>query len=398
MKRLVYDVVWLNFPPVFSFFTLMLAVLFRDKGTSHHLPAAVWGVVIAAYVCLCGVSLFFITKRNKSYNTGITLLSQGLLLAFAALQFGAAILSWVGLVAFLVGLVVVFFYATHGSRSLYDVGGSSFRELTEQNEEERERMESLLEKLALPILITDTRGIVLGGTSRFYEATGKNPKDVEGEIVTDVLPIDREEVVFDSGKWWLSQIKEGARHYFSLLPTPDCKPPASTPEPQGPKGLVLYDPQTGLYTDEYRMIRGPEEVSRAQRYTRQLSGILLELFFEISDGIDISEQQQKMLFTAFAVKVKEILRSMDSAFLMEGRRIQILLPETPGGGAKVLLSRIMTLLEQVFDEDVRRAVNPKVKAGTFFYNGASRMEYGIFSATLEEALIKAKETAGNVAA
>ena len=102
--------------------------------------------------------------------------------------------------------------------------------------------------------------------------------------------------------------------------------------------------------------------------------------------------------TAFAVKVKEILRSMDSAFLMEGRRIQILLPETPGGGAKVLLSRIMTLLEQVFDEDVRRAVNPKVKAGTFFYNGASRMEYGIFSATLEEALIKAKETAGNVAA
>ena len=42
-------------------------------------------------------------------------------------------------------------------------------------------------------------------------------------------------------------------------------------------------------------------------------------------------------------------------------------------------------------------MNPKVKAGTFFYNGASRMEYGIFSATLEEALIKAKETAGNVA-
>jgi hypothetical protein len=30
----------------------------------------------------------------------------------------------------------------------------------------------------------------------------------------------------------------------------------------------------------------------------------------------------------------------------------------------------------------------------FFYNGASRMEYGIFSAALEESFIKSKESSG----
>lgn len=130
---------------------------------------------------------------------------------------------------------------------------------------------------------------------------------------------------------------------------------------------------------------------RAQRYKRSLSGMLLELMFNPGEGIKISDEQKAMLNNAFATKVKSALRAMDCGFFMEDRfRIQLLLPETPQAGAKTLMSRLLLLPQDVFEEEIRAAVNPKVKAGMFFYNGATKMEYGIFSATLEEAFTKSK--------
>jgi hypothetical protein len=52
------------------------------------------------------------------------------------------------------------------------------------------------------------------------------------------------------------------------------------------------------------------------------------------------------------------------------------------------MSRLITLPQDAFDEGIRTALNPKVNAGTTFYNGASKMEYSLFSAALEESLQK----------
>lgn len=386
---------WLFFPPIFSLALLLLTALFHNRESALHIPAVVWGITIAAYICLCGVSVFYISKRNTTYNIGISLLAQGILLSVMSLQLGALVFSWLGLILFLTGLLIAFFYATQGPISLYDTQ-PSMKMIEENNETERERMENLLEKLELPICITDSKGIVIGATERFYEAIGKEPGKIEGEIVSDILPIDQEEVVFDSGQWWISQAKEGARYYFSLLPTPNGKPIEQSPLPvveTAPQTISFYDPDTGLYTDEYRKIRGPEEVARAQRYKRSLSGILMELIFDIGSNVNISDQQKDMLFKAFAMKVKESLRSMDCGFLLGRQRIQVLLPETPQGGAKTLMGRIATLPQDVFDDEIRQAIHPKVKAGIFFYNGATKMEYGIFSASLEESFIKSRESA-----
>jgi hypothetical protein len=79
---------------------------------------------------------------------------------------------------------------------------------------------------------------------------------------------------------------------------------------------------------------------------------------------------------------------------MADGRTQLLLPETPQAGAKTLLSRIITMPQDIFDEAIRTAINPRVKGGMFFYNGAARMEYGIFSAALEESFIKSRESSG----
>jgi PAS domain S-box-containing protein len=347
-------------------------------------------MTIAAYVCLCAMSLFLIMRDEDRYNYGISSLAQGLLLSVMSMQFGVTFMSWIGLVLFLTGLVQVFFYATR--RSAYESAPQATN--PDDGESVFKRVDSLIEKLALPMCYTDNKGIIAGATASFCEAVGHSAEDIMGEVISDVLPMDSDEAVLDSGKWWIAQEQEGARHYFSLRPTSDGKP-AQAPAPDAPGGVAIYDKATGLYTDEYRKIRGPEEVSRAQRYKRPLSGILLALTFEPSVDVKLTKEQEYMLDNAFKTKVQSALRTTDCGFLMADGRTQLLLPETPQAGTKTLLSRIITLPQDIFDEAIRTAINPRVKGGMFFYNGATRMEYGIFSAALEESFIKSREGSGS---
>lgn len=404
MKRLVRGNMmrWLPFPPIFSFVLLLLAALLHNRDAALKVPPIVWGLTIAAYICLCAISLYYISRREKRYALGVTLLTQGLLLSVMSMQFGTVFLSWIGLVMFLVGLCVVFFYATQGSTALYDVPA---KPKAENEETEQARMENLVSKLDVPICIVDSKGTILGANQAFYEAVEREPGDIEGEIVNEVIPIDQEEFTLGSGTWWVSQAKEGNRYYISLLPTPQGKPVKE--QPKAPRAVVetaeggipgLFDSDTGLYTEEYRKIRGPEEISRANRYKRSLAGILLELTFDGAADVSLSKEQEEMLFHAYASKVKAALRITDCGFRLKERRIHILLPETPLAGAATLAGRLAALPREVFDDDIRNAVRPKVFTGQFFYNGTTKMEYGIFSATLEEAFNKNKAESASKAA
>jgi PAS domain-containing protein len=379
---------WVLFPPVISIFLLIPTALFHNREQAVDIPAVIWGATIAAYLCFCCLSAFFISRNDREHNIGVALLSQGMLLMVVSLRAGSPLLAWLGLVSFVIGLTLSFYYTTNER----DVGDSTDSNRVEaDNNEIRERIDSLVEKLALPMCITDAKGMVIGVTSKFCEATGKSEEDLTGEVVSEILPLDQDTVVFDSGMWWISQIKEGARYYFSLLPTEDCKPASEQHIASAPEGVSIYDPETGLCVEEYRLIRGPQEISRSQRYKRSVSGILIELMFNPGKDVNLSEQQKHMMFVAFGTRIRHALRIPDCGFLLPDNRIQLILPETPIGGAKTLLSRLLTLPQDIFDDAIREAVHPKVKAGVFFYNGTTKMEYGIFSAALEEDFLKSKD-------
>jgi hypothetical protein len=381
---------WLFFPPVFSFFFLILSALFHNRAAAAAIPNVVWGMTIAAYVCMCALSLFFILRGENRFNYGISLLTQGLMLSVMSMQFGVTFMSWIGLVLFLAGLVTVFFYVTARRASLSpqtavtsDSAGSSYKKL-----------DGVFEKLSVAVCHTDNRGVITNATTCFCEAVGRNIESVAGKIITDLMPIEGEEVTLPSGKWWLTQEHDGARYYFLLKPTPDGKPQQAAPaeNAQDEKFKSIYDKATGLYADGYRKIRGPEEVSRAQRYKRPLSGLLVAISFEPSSDAKLTREQAEILDVTFKSRVQAALRITDCGFLTSDGRIQILLPETPQAGAKTLLSRIVTMPQDIYDEEIRTAVNPRVKGGLFFYNGASRMEYGIFSAALEESFVKSRDS------
>jgi PAS domain-containing protein len=386
---------WLRFPPVFSFLLLILTALLHRRDFAAAVPAPLWGMTISAYVFMCAVSLFFMMRDDGRYNFGISAFAQGLLLTVLSVQFGVRFLSLIGLILFMTGLAAIFLYATH--RASPDAPAERPAESADAVlQSTHAKIDALLEKLSAPACYTDSGGVIAGATEAFAEAVGRDREGLRGMLINDVLPIDEDEAVFESGTWLIRQSKEGARFYFSLSPK-ISKAQAEAPAGQNPlASLTIYDPATSLYTDDYRKIRGPEEVSRAQRYKRQLSGLLVSLSFEPASDVTLSPQQGEMLRNAFNLRVQSTLRTTDCGFLMSDGRVQILLPETPQAGAKTLLSRLITLPQDVFDDEIRGAVNPKVKSGMFFYNGASRMEYGIFSASLEESFIKSKEGTADV--
>ncbi|MDR3279222.1 MAG: PAS domain-containing protein [Synergistaceae bacterium] len=379
---------WLFFPPVISFFLLILSALLHNRAAAVHVPETVWGMTIAAYIALCALSLFFITKNENRYNIGISALTQGLLLSVMSVQFGVTFISWIGLVFFLMGLALSFFYATtRGS----DDSAAPAAPVPGDGGSAQKRMDNLFEKMAFPVCYTDSKGMIAGATTRFCEAVGKPADSVIGGMINELLPIDKDDAILESGRWWITQEKEGARYYFSLRPTEDGNPAAGQAPVPVDSGLGIYDKPTGLYNDEYRKIRGAEEVSRAQRYKRPLSGLLVAMTFEPGIDVHVTPEQAAMLINAFMSKIQDALRTTDCGFLMSDGRAQLLLPETPQAGAKTLLSRIITMPQDIFDEAIRTAVNPRVRGGLFFYNGASRMEYGIFSAALEESFLKSRE-------
>ena len=379
---------WIFFPPVLSFVFLIITAALRDRSAAVTLPPAVWGMTVAAYICLCALSIVYLARKEDKYNLGIFSLTQGLMISVMSVQFGVRFLSWIGLILFLSGLMMAFFYATQNKVTVEKAPIVT----SENNVGPFERADSLIEKLALPICYTDNTGAIASVTTNFCETLGLSEEELLGRAINNFLPIDGAEAVLASGRWNVAQKKEGSRYYFSLKPIYEDKP-AATQMTESPSGMLVYDKITGLYTDEYRKIRGPEEVSRAQRYKRPLSGLLLSLAFEPSSTVKMTKEQEVMLDNAFKLRVQAALRTTDCGFLMADGRLQVLLPETPQSGAKTLLSRILTMPQDIFDEDIRSAVNPKVIGGMFFYNGTSRMEYGIFSAALEESVTSTKKSA-----
>lgn len=381
---------WLLFPPFISCILFLASVFFAHKELAFVIPPMIWGLAIAAYMCMCAISLFNIIRRESPRTGSIALLAQGLLATVLAVHFGAYAMSWFGLIVFLIGLVMSFIRTTRGDQPLLPMPARAYEQPAADSSDQ------IFSKLGLPICYTDEGGTIEEATLSFLDAVEREPADTIGEQIDNVIPVDDEVMMLPTGRWWLNTLKSGTRSYYLLMPTKDGRPAADEPVQRKPKAddMNITDSATALYTPGYGELRAREELIRAQKYKRPLSGILLEMDFDtMSPMASLSGEQVGMIRTAFAQKVKEVLRDTDIGSLMEdNRQIMLLLPETPQAAAKTLISHLQILPQEIFDDDIRSAVNPKVHTGLFSYGGGgSAVEYGVFMASLEQALAASKE-------
>lgn len=103
------------------------------------------------------------------------------------------------------------------------------------------------------------------------------------------------------------------------------------PELRQPASL---DPETGLMTRKSIHQDLVSEVSRSRRYENPLSVILLRV------GETVSEAEQKLLMKSVASGLKDNMRWVDLVGLWEINECLIVLPETDGEAARLLVEKL----------------------------------------------------------
>lgn len=373
---------WIHFPPFFSFAGLFVLSLFSNGRESSSLSPLTWGVFLSIYLSLCALSAFLIISDNTRFNSGVFLTAQGMLFSLLGPSLGILAIEWLGFLSLLVGLFVSFYQITHG---ILEPPTKTFMSATETSDVD---FASLCNSFPFPVCMADRNDQITSVNDAFCIAVAQEREVLVGRFTTEFCPADRDNTDFASGHWWIVRIPLEYKQLIVLSPTQDGLPPKVSPvqpAPELPVEPSFVDGETALYTEHYQSIRLPQELERAKRYRRSFSLALLTLEFSPPAEMPFSDQNRNMLFWAFARKVKDTLRSTDVAFLARDGRITILLPETNLSGAKTFMGRIVSIPEDLFDDDIRDLIHPRVKIGITFYNGTPPVEYDDLLRVLSDA-------------
>ncbi|CAB1059258.1 diguanylate cyclase/phosphodiesterase (GGDEF & EAL domains) with PAS/PAC sensor(s) [Olavius sp. associated proteobacterium Delta 1] len=110
--------------------------------------------------------------------------------------------------------------------------------------------------------------------------------------------------------------------------------------------LTTEDPLTGLYNSRHLFDQLEKEINRAKRYLHSLS----LMFIDIDDFKSINDTYGHMLgdkvLSQIANRLKDCLRSNDTAYRFAGDEFTIILPETTLGEAKIVADRVLTKFVQ----------------------------------------------------
>jgi hypothetical protein len=125
---------------------------------------------------------------------------------------------------------------------------------------------------------------------------------------------------------------------IALQPRPVPAPPARliekvTEQAESGRRLVIYERETGLFAHWYLALRGQEECTRAARYDRSLSLVVIE---------PLSPDNAWGIKDELASWIGHNLRACDVAAYFGNGRYVVIMPETAGDGVAHVIDRIRT--------------------------------------------------------
>jgi len=114
------------------------------------------------------------------------------------------------------------------------------------------------------------------------------------------------------------------------------------------EGSLISDPVTGAYTPGLLAMRFVEEASRAQRYNEKLSVLVLDIpeFSQVEELL--GERRSEVLLRQFYLSISGNLRASDIVGRMDRGTFLTLLPVTPAESVKVVIDRLVRLLQAKF--------------------------------------------------
>jgi GGDEF domain-containing protein len=306
----------------------------RPRGEAY-MPA-IFAILIGFMV----LSVIFVALRKngmqKAANT-VSLISCGILLLFLSPFMGLGeFFGWAGTVLIASGLIL--------AMSLIVASPKKRFAMTENNllPESVSHLEikKLLDAMAFPsaFLKNDGNGgdVVVAINEALAAMLGKNNQQVRDKEFSSVLPGSGTAASFKfSGNEWVpNRTSRGNQTLFMLTPLFKAKEEFS-----GPTDAI--DHETGLFTPLFLKYRANADVEACRRYGRKLSVILFRLSFD-NMQIKPSDEAIKKAFAEFGKMAAASLRACDSGYRIREDEVLIFLPDTPQGGSKIVVSRILS--------------------------------------------------------
>lgn len=367
---------WITLPPFVSLPIALVLFLIGGQSSPVNIGASFWALLLIVYFILCGAYAAAIQKRTLRLLTPLQLLTQGLIATSVSLESGTLpIIPWTGVLAAAAGSIILLHaFLKGGGRAqaapspleggieLATGGGSS-------------RV-----NIPLPAVTTDSHGVIVEANGAFASLSGGDP--LPGTPVTEFFIPGETTTTFNGKEFSVFQSPLDGLFFFAFMEYPPERKRAGP----GRDSVSLRDQNSGLYTRQYADIRIPEELSRASRYRRWLSGVLLAVQYSYSPGQNYEEKEEESFFRGLSTFILQNIRGSDVAFNMDGGQILILLPETPQQGAKEVSLKLKDLPEPLLEFIESAPFTVAIDYGFLYYSGNYAMTQGQFLEKINESL------------
>jgi diguanylate cyclase (GGDEF)-like protein len=162
------------------------------------------------------------------------------------------------------------------------------------------------------------------------------------------------------------------------------------------RAFDFHDSLTGIYNHRFFHEILDKEMERAERYSRSLSLIMIDIdnFREINDAY--GHQQGDIVLCAVAELLQQSIRMPDTVSRYGGEEFAIILPEDDISGAVSLAERIRQMVERMEIKSNKQVVKITVSAGATMYDPIKNIKNKTkILETVEKALFYSKKTGRN---
>ena len=372
---------WITLPPFVSLPIALVLFIIGGQSSPVSIGVSFWALLLIVYFILCGAYAAAIQKGLFRLLTSLQLLTQGLIATAVSLESGTLpIIPWTGVLAAATGSIILLHAFLRGG-SIVKAGDSPF----ESEWEAPPPTGPSSVNIPLPTVTTDSKGVIVEANEAFSALVGQETPP--GSPVTDFFIPGETTATFNGRQFSVFQAPVGGLFFFAFMEYPSERRGGGG----GKNSVALRDQHSGLYSRQYADIRIPEELSRASRYRRWLSGVLLAVQYTYSPGQNYQEDQEKSFFQALSAFILQNIRGSDVAFNMDGGKILILLPETPQQGAKEVSLKLKDLPEPLLELIDSAPFTVAVDYGFLYYSGNYSMNQDQFLEKINESLKGASE-------
>jgi len=347
MKNLL---TWLTIPPVISVPIIIVTYLISEE--SGSIPYGIW---IPGILLILALTVIYI--RTSSYGIShwrapLQLIAQGVVVSFLAIQFVLPLLSWLGVLLILIGLIllcsVLFF--------------ENSPDTAKQN-----KSDDIFSNYPYPAFVTDKSGSAISTSHGFAQLISTSKGDNWPMIINKSIQSGDK---IKLGEKLLQVVKQESQDkiWYTLKEESLSQQVVTS---TGDSETSINDFETRIFSKEYCRIRTEEEIVRIKRYKRWAVFMLIRINFTEEESIN--KQSELGFFSSFCQHVKNTLRTCDTVSRVDEFSIFIILPETLSDDpVNEIIKKIMNFSHQLSQSinQLKCKISPEMSH--IFYNASSQ--------------------------